>query len=133
MGRIASTSLRSTLNRRPGQAPSRSSISGIGSVPADPGRGHFAVVHPRDLAGAVRGPVQRAVVEGQEHTVRGGPGVGLQVRVAEPGGVLEGRPGILRLMRRSAPVRECDGEGAVQVGNGTALINVCSQHVLQYR
>ena len=33
MGRIAGTSFRSMLNRSSGQAPRRSSISGIGSVP----------------------------------------------------------------------------------------------------
>src|SRR5208283_3021939 len=78
-------------------------------------------------------PVQGAVVEGEEDAVRGGPGVGFEVGVAEADGVLEGGPGILRLMRRAAPVREREGEGVVEVGNGTALINVCSQHAAQYR
>jgi len=71
-------------------------------------------------------------VEGQQDAVGGGPGVSFQVGVAEADGVLEGSPGILRVMRRPAPVREGNGEGAVKVGNGTAFINVCSQHAAQY-
>ena len=72
-------SLTSMLNRTSGQLPSRSSSSGIGSPAVDPGRGDVPVGQPGDPARTAGDPVQGLVVEGQQHPVGGGAGVGLQV------------------------------------------------------
>jgi hypothetical protein len=47
--------------------------------------------------------------------------------------VLERGPGIFRLMGGAAAVREGDRERTVEVGDGAALFNVCSQHSPQYQ
>ena len=62
--------------------------------------------------------VQRAVVEGDEHPVRCRLHVGLQVLIAEPDRVLERTPGILRGVRRAAPVGE--GQRARMIEEGSS-------------
>ena len=101
---IAGSSFTSMLNRTSGQAPAGPPARGIGSVPSIRAA----------LTG--RGAVSRAIRPGRSVTrssvrswnatsdpVRGRLHVGLQVGVAEPDGVLEGPPGVLREVRRPRP------------------------------
>ena len=106
---IPGTSFRSMLKRTSGQAPSRSSISGIGSAP--PMRRAVTSWKVRALIGPVRvgDPVQGAVMEGHELPVRGGASISLEVGVPELDRVLERDPGVLRVMGGAAPVGERDG------------------------
>ena len=113
-GSTAGASFRSILNRTSGQAPSRSSSNGIGSVPsisaAATSRWFILAIRP-GLAGH---PGQGPVVEGDEHPVQRRLDVGLQVPIAQPDGVLEGLPRVLRGVRRPPAVRKRNRPGVVE-------------------
>jgi len=73
-----------------------------------------------------RGPDDKLrVVEGDELPVAGRARVGLQVGVAELDGILEGAPGILRLVPRPTAVGEGERPGVIQVFNCHAVDSSC--------
>ena len=115
-GSTAPSCFGSMLTRTSGQAPSRSSNSGIGSRPStfasrttDHGRSSITPV-------AVGDAVEDVVVEGEQHAVGGDVHVGLDVAVAEPNCVLERRHRVLGDFARAAAVRERDRSGPVEEG-----------------
>ena len=103
---IARASLTSMLNRTSGHAPSRSSSSGIGSVPPIRAAATSRCGSCGDPPWPPGDPVQASCRGTRQHPVGGRPDVRLQVGVAEADGVLEGAPGVLRAVRRPAAVRE---------------------------
>ena len=81
---------------------------------ADPRGADLAVGQVGDPPGPVGDPVERPVVERHQDAVRGRVHVGLQVGVAEPDRVLEGGPGVLRVVGGAAAVREREGARQVE-------------------
>ena len=107
-GSTAASCLGSMLMRTSGHAVSRSSSSGISLAVADPRLPHRGVGQVADDARAVGEAVEVVVVEGDQHPVAGGVGIGLEVPVAQGDGGLERGHGVLA--RAVGAVRALVGE-----------------------
>ena len=98
------------LNRQSGSSSSSSAIVGTGCSPAIRAARTSSAVSRASSPCGVGDPVERLVVEGEQHAVTGGVDVGLEVAVAERDGVPEG-------VQRVLDAGDLRVQGAAAVGH----------------